>query len=338
MDGHTLDPWCFNKMMSEDRRGMIASGITSSAIHASSGRLTDLPFRQNRARRATNGFRLKKKSVVQLERRIRRTMLKHDIAANFFRSRQIFFFTLPLAIFSGFASVLALVTATELLTDGNTKVLVSIVAGGLSAAAVFLQTMSQYCKWETRAAMHESVAIDMSTLRESLVHVRDRVELDNELDQLFPTYDNAELMENHSNLEDGTSSDMAELYQDYQEILDQLNHSFTFCKSTIPLEINSAFLGVESNLKLAKTKAVADYVEELSSPHMIDHIRTKAFDFLAQEFTTYFFFPLVLPNSKWVEERTMKRLWKELKQMEKLSSELPSRRQPVHNDNESSDA
>jgi hypothetical protein len=258
---------------------------------ASSASLRQFPIEEKK-----RGLTLNKNSVVRVERRIRKTMLKHDLAANYYIARQFYFFTIPQALFALGASILAFYGASELVTDPLENSKISLLVGSMSATAVFLQTMSETCNYSSLAAMHGGVAIEMSDLREELGFLKDKLDLQEDLGA-----DDAE----SAVPSDGEEDDDKRRY-DFEEIQSRVNHSLMLCKSPIPLPISDAFFGVESNLKIELSQGRIHELEHSGSTFALfwDHINMRLFDVLASEISNFIFFPLFLPSSKKVERRT----------------------------------
>ena len=184
------------------------------------------------------------------------------------------------------SSILAFVATSDLL-DNKTKVVINIIVGSTSGVVVFLQTMSGVCGYGTRAAMHDSAAVDLRDLRDHLVLLTQKLNLketQKRINDAGPTF--AELVGvNDTKTEDdegvGENEDNTSNFEDIQS---RFKQSLSGCKATVPLETSEAFQGVQSDLNLTATwKALEFMYGKYHHSHIFEFVHLKAFDILSQE-------------------------------------------------------
>eukprot|EP00531_Pseudo-nitzschia_arenysensis_P018710 CAMPEP_0116120328 /NCGR_PEP_ID=MMETSP0329-20121206/3117_1 /TAXON_ID=697910 /ORGANISM="Pseudo-nitzschia arenysensis, Strain B593" /LENGTH=338 /DNA_ID=CAMNT_0003614091 /DNA_START=203 /DNA_END=1219 /DNA_ORIENTATION=- len=269
---------------------------------------------ENKSASSRGVLRLNTASVSKLTRRIRISMLKHSLAASYFENRQFYFFTIPQALLGLLASYFALATEN------------STIAGILSAVAVLLQTIDENCEYAQREVMHSTVSVELANLREELGYLKDKIDLKKDLG----VKDNENPM--HDDLELGTTKERKRRNEDFDSINRRITHLLDLCKSRVPMQIDDAFLAIESELSLSTSQALmknefmkSETNTDLSKNQVlldnyVNQVQTKAFDLLNAKISNYFFFPLFLPNSLSTAEEVTEKLVDRCQGMERLTS------------------
>jgi len=129
------------------------------------------------------GIVLTKDSAMELEYQVHKNLVKHNISASYYYTRQMLFFTIPQAVLTMVTSILAFLSSSELYSERQRTVLATIV-GCLSGVVVFLQTLNGVCTFGTRAAQHASAAIDLRDLRDHIILIKFTLQKQEEQDDI----------------------------------------------------------------------------------------------------------------------------------------------------------
>jgi len=272
------------------------------------------------------GLKLCSESALGLEQQVQMNLIKHQLAWQFLSCRQFWLFTVPQAILTMLSGILAFVATSDLL-DEKIKVIMNTIVGSTSGIVVFLQTMSGVCAYGTRAAMHDSAAIDLRDLRDDLVLLKQKLcQIDANKKKEMVCFNKTGATINDDDDDDDDDSINNEGNGDtFEEIQTRFRQCLSGCKSTVPMALSEAFHGLDSNLMLAQSKDNVIHLYELYGHLYFDEfIYFKAYDILAGEILNSRYFPLQLPNSKKVVLTTMARLQEQIIQYDNFWKPKPS--------------
>jgi len=294
------------------------------------------------------GILLNFDSAMELEYQVQINLIKHNLASMHFQSRQFWLFTITQGVLTMLASILAFIASSALIPEITKDILATIV-GSTSGIVVFLQTMSGVCNYGTRAAMHASAAIDLRDLRDHIVLIKFKVKKEAEQGIVASHYQHSTrrgsfltaAMTAGGNDNGDSSSDDEEDDEEAKKVKEEeekqeQEHDNTFariqqryrqslsgCKSNIPMGLSEAFHGLHSNLLVSESMDNTMYMRNIYGPktNSKNIIHFKAFDILASEILNDSWYPLLLPNSQKVIDKSMARLNKELNKYHKYWDE-----------------
>ena len=98
---------------------------------------------------------------VEMERQMQRLAMAH------FAFWHFWFLFIPSAALTMASGVLAFLSTSEAIQEGNRTLLVTVV-GCLALVATFLQTLNDLLKYGSRAAMHCSAVLDLKAIYDAL--------------------------------------------------------------------------------------------------------------------------------------------------------------------------
>jgi len=203
------------------------------------------------------------------------SLQQHKLAASHLSSKHFYHFALPTALASTVAGMLAFVAISGLLEETTNAVLMCAI-GALSFLVVLLQISAAKCKYEIRAALHESAVSDL-------------VELRNDLEAVVGNTDNEQD-------DDETDEALYDLSKRYRQCLKG-------CKSAVPLEISDAFSQLDSRLQLLEITLGSD-----DGATKKDLAYVHACDDLVARFLKRFGWPLFLVHPTDVVDQTVAKL------------------------------
>jgi len=241
------------------------------------------------------------KGVMDFKLMVQMNLGQHNLAAQYFLCRQYWFFTVPQALLTMIAGVLAFVATTELLHEQQILI-INVIVGSTSAIVVFLQTMSGVCEYGTRGAMHNGLAIDLRDLRDGVFLLQGKV--------------TATMSSTNKEVDQDDEHD-----KEFATFQSRFQQSLSGCKSNVPLKLGEAFHSVQSKFAMIESKANNKYVfdvydmesSEFTANNNFTSMQTMLYDILAAEILEYPFFPIFPPNAKKIAEKAMKRYRKAIK-------------------------
>lgn len=262
---------------------------------------------RRKSRGQSGGVKLTYRSAFQLEREISKYLAKHNLASKFLGYRQFWIFTVPQAVLTCMASILAFIATSDMLT-ATQKTILSTVVGSTSGVVVFLQTMGGICNYGSRSAMHQSTAIDLRDLRDDLVLIKHKLgQMEKDKGKKLTAAMVGHTLPESDSEEDDYDDDRNGT--DFGTIQSRFRQSLSGCKSNLPLGLMEAFNGLDSNLVIARTRENSVLLYNVYGHiEFDDFIETKAYDILAGEILNARGFPMRLPNSKAMVQKTMERL------------------------------
>ena len=143
--------------------------------------------------------------------------------------------------------------------------------------------------------MRKVVAIDLRDLRDDLVLLRCKLDLED--------YKQNIKQDEYDELDKEDEYDRS-----FESIQNRFQQSLSGCKSNVPMELSEAFHGVKSNYMVMLTKTIMRYIEKVYGYERINEFcRFKIYDALATEILDSPFFPMFLPYAKKVVDAIMKR-------------------------------
>jgi hypothetical protein len=267
------------------------------------------------SKRTKKGVKLNARNAQQLEYQVQINLIKHSLAADYFEWHQYYKFTLPQAVLTATSSVLAF-SATAAMFEAFSDI-ISLVVGFNSAFVVLLQTISGIRNYGMRADRHRCVAVQLRDLRDDIVlmkfklnsverDTKQKYEIlrrkdDNEEGKIGSWNDSEEQKEHEEgeDADDGQTETFDSIQKRYQQCL-------SGCTSNVPIELSEAFHGLASNLEIAETKENVKRMHKIYG-HLNYHslVTGKAYDILAGQILNQWNFPMSLPSSIEVVERTM---------------------------------
>jgi len=262
------------------------NGSDKSTVSASDGKAME------KKRKCT---KLTIKGVMTFALMVQMNLAQHNLAARHFLCRQYWFFTVPQALLTMIAGILAFVATTDI-PDEQQTIKINVIVGSTSAIVVFLQTMSGVCEYGTRGAMHNGLAIDLRDLRDGTFLLRDKISAN-------MTSTNQEVDHNDEN------------DKEFETFQSRFQQSLSGCKSNVPLKLGEAFHSVTSSSAMAMSKANIDWIGDIydsesdtkAGNYLRTDIKTTLYDILAAEILDHLFFPIFPPNPKKIAEKAMKR-------------------------------
>jgi len=255
-------------------------------------------------------------SIKNAELRIQTEMTIHNLASQHLQCRQFWFFTVPQALLTMIAGILAFMASSAFFDERQTTILTEIV-GSTSGVVIFLQTMSGVCSYGTRGAMHEAVAIDLRYVLNKLGVIAVRMGFGEDTILLKGVDDSTAKpgVNSTADPDDDEEDDRGNDSLSFQAIQSRLLQSLSGCKSIVPLELTEAFNLVKSNQKAMSSVTNSKiYCEKWGCAPRLNHDLKLVTD-LAAEISDSFFFPMILPNATIVVQKAMKRHHKEIMAM-----------------------
>jgi hypothetical protein len=266
-----------------------------------------------RRKKKRKGIALNFDSAMELEYQVQINLVKHNLAAQFYSSRQFWLFTIPQGLLTMLTSILAFVATSGLLSE-VTKTVLSTIVGSTSGIVVFLQTMSGVCNYGTRAAMHASACIDLRDLRDEIVLIKFKVKKEEEQgiesgsgDTINETKAEDDESGSDSDNDEEAEKEAKEHDNIFARIQSRYKQSLSGCKSNVPMPLSEAFNGLHSNLLVSESMDNTIYMRDIYGPkkNFKNIIYFKAYDILASEILASQGFPIFLPPSKQVVDRAM---------------------------------
>ncbi|VEU44206.1 unnamed protein product [Pseudo-nitzschia multistriata] len=239
---------------------------------------------------------------------VRKNRRMHILSWMHLSRRQLCLFTLPEAILTTVASILAFLVSSELLPDDNHKAILSVIVGSTTGVVVFLQTMAAFCDYGTRAAMHQGTANDLEDLQNDLeiLMLKTGQIMSNDFHKLVQddmTYGEA------IQRVQATNTDALKYSQSFETIQNRLTHSMSTCKSNIPMEIAAAFEGLQTGFSMTMTKETAEhYKKAYGTKEAFYILHDRAFDILQGEIIATRFFPMRLPDPQTMVKNSLDKL------------------------------
>jgi hypothetical protein len=243
------------------------------------------------------------------------SLTKHRLAAMHLATLQFWVFTIPMALVAMSSGIMAFL-ATAGIFEERTNTFLNVFVGCFSFVVVFLQTLSSQLKYDTRAHMHESTAIDLRDLREDLENIENQafvmVGLRVNEDKLNAAKNkskgdgddngnNGEIESNRNNEEDS-------LKQIFDGIQNRYNQCLKSCKSTCPMPINAAFNQLDSRINSTLSVVGHNQLERTYGYGYNNVIYFQACNELAIHFSCAFLWPLRLVNPRHAVDTTMNTL------------------------------
>lgn len=148
---------------------------------------------------------------VEMERQMQRLAMAH------FAFWHFWFLFIPAAALTMASGILAFLSTSDAIEEGNRTLLVTVV-GCLALVATFLQTINDLLKYGSRAEMHRSAAQDLKAIYDALDFMQ--------ISRIGGTTRHADVME-------------------YQKIYSQVQQG---CKSLIPLRVIQSFNTVDTRI------------------------------------------------------------------------------------------
>ena len=268
---------------------------------------------KNADRKKKNYTKVDCNSMRALHHKVHTLALQHRIALSHFTRRQFLFFTLPQALFTMLSSTLAFVAASdEISPEFMDKY--TLTAGFSSALVVFIQGLSAYFDYGSRAVRHETAADDLTEifteidlLYRKLYQRKFNSEsylrfLRNSMNEKYD--DNFEKCDDDDDDDEkGNGTDSLETYEGIQSRFQQCEAG----NSPIPLRISEAFKGLETTFSaVIYSRQNARYLlRKYGNYECFDIVESQAFDILSVEMLNYPFSPLFLPNPKKLVKKSM---------------------------------
>mmetsp|Transcript_7875 Transcript_7875/g.19552 ORF Transcript_7875/g.19552 Transcript_7875/m.19552 type:complete len:355 (+) Transcript_7875:440-1504(+) len=231
------------------------------------------------------GVHLTFKNAYMLETEIYKNKLMHILAFEHFATMQFYHFTLPQASFTAIASVLAFSASSSLMKEYASEI--SLTVGCLSALVVLLQTIAGVRQYGLRADRHNTAAIQLRDLHDDMVMTKLKLK---------------ELEDMGDDAKDPDPVTFATIQKRYRQCLSS-------CSSVLPVRIQEAFHGLETNIHLQETKENLAIIENIyPNTNHTTMLKSKAFDIMAGEIVNSSMYPHKLPNSKIMVKVTMHKL------------------------------
>jgi len=266
------------------------------------------------------GKKITIRNAIIMEKEVQMNMIMHNLASHHFSFREFWFFTVSQAVLTMFASILAFVASTTLLSERK-QTIFTVIAGSTSSLVVFLQTLGGSRGYGTRAAMHEAAAIDLRELRDSIVLLKHKLEHEAGFEsfEAFEAYRTRHI----SNCDD-TTGPFGKLFSEkdddeeegdedhtmtFEEIRSRVRQSLSGCKSNVPMNLSEAFHAMKSNMMVGTSMKTNKYYTDVYGSVAGGYFNSefKAYDVLAGEILISPFFPWLLPDAKDVVEKAMRR-------------------------------
>ena len=251
------------------------------------------------------------------------SLTKHRLAAMHLATLQFWVFTIPMALVAMSSGIMAFL-ATAGIFEERTNTFLNVFVGCFSFVVVFLQTLSSQLKYDTRAHMHESTAIDLRDLREDLENIENQafvmVGLRVNEDKLNAAKNKSKgdgngsvVVENDDNgnngeMESNRNNEEDSLKQIFDGIQKRYNQCLKSCKSTIPMPINAAFNQLDSRINSTLSVVGHNQLERTYGYGYNNVIYFQACNELAIHFSCAFLWPLRLVNPRHAVDTTMNTL------------------------------
>jgi len=265
------------------------------------------------------GTKFNYRNAAKLEQQVQMNLVQNELAHKHYQFRQYWFFTVPQAFLTAVASVLAFAASAEMFQDNAQYI--SLFVGSVSAAVVLFQTISGIRQYGVKADRHQSVSTQLRDLRDDLIITKFKLhEVEKETKNKNTVFfENVREVQNSDSGGGGdvdidTESD-SNNDETFQEVQKRFQTCLSGCTSVVPMAISEAFHGVLSNLEIAETKNNIAYLNKLYGH--TDYallLETKACDILAGEIVNSPLFPMKIPNSALMVNRTMTILKNRLKE------------------------
>jgi hypothetical protein len=205
---------------------------------------------------------------VEMERQMQRLAMAH------FAFWHFWFLFIPGAALTMASGVLAFLSESEAIEEGNRTRLVTVV-GCLALVATFLQTLNDLLKYGTRAEMHKSAVLDLKAIYDALDFMQ--------ISRIGGTTRHADVAE-------------------YQKIYSQVQQG---CKSTIPLRVIQSFNTMDTRIlsQIPVNKEV-NFEGKVGLNELVLTVSNEIYCAIA----AYWLFPLALPDPDRIMVLVLKRV------------------------------
>ena len=198
----------------------------------------------------------REQQLWSLHKTIEITRLEHVLAAKYFSFRHFWFLFLPAALVTAFSAILSFLASSVVVEGHASADLFSLVVGALASVSVLIQAISEQLQFRSRAAMHESAALDLKGMVQDL------------------EFQSIKAIEygGSSKLLEGKKIIEVDVYQEkFQQVMQA-------CKSHVPQAIEQCFNTLDDRLEesLRGAENLQDYVD--GDDKIVEDIRDAMLD------------------------------------------------------------
>ena len=274
--------------------------------------VTKSSIKPKKKKKKKQGVKFNYQNAAVLEQQVQMNLVQNSLAHQYFQFRQYWYFTLPQAFLTAIASVLAFVASSEKLEEHAQSI--NLFVGSISAAVVLFQTISGIRQYGVKADRHQNVAVQLRDLRDDLIITKFKLnEVQNDTENKRTVYfENVGVVQESSGGSGGYGDVDSDAETDpnandtFQDVQKRYQTCLSGCTSVVPIKITEAFHGVRTNLEVAETRNNIKYLHNLYGNFDYNNqLKSKAYDILAGEIINNPLFPMRIPNSKVMVDRTM---------------------------------
>ena len=189
----------------------------------------------------------------------------HRLAHKHFEHLEFWLHSFPLILITAVSGIIAFLSSSALVKDSG-KEFLSLTVGALSVVSVAWQQIGKICNYGTRAEMHKNASLGMKKITDKIT-----------FNFIDPDIGPGPPKNSSGDSEDKKSSDAnnigvqgakkpkispdtdKSLARSYRELYEQCLEA---CNSAIPIEINQAFLLLDSRLKMALNRS--HFIEKMA--------------------------------------------------------------------------
>jgi len=271
--------------------------------------------KKKKKKKKKQGVKFNYQNAAVLEQQVQMNLVQNSLAHQYFKFRQYWYFTLPQAFLTAIASVLAFAASSEMLKEYAQYI--NLFVGSISAAVVLFQTISGIRQYGVKADRHQNVAVQLRDLRDDLIITKFKLnEVQNDTENRRTVcFENVGVVQESSSGSGGghgggdVDSDAESdpnANDTFQDVQKRYQTCLSGCTSVVPIRITEAFHGVRTNLEVAETRNNIKYLHNLYGNFDYNNqLKSKAYDILAGEIINNPLFPMRIPNSKVMVDRTM---------------------------------
>ena len=201
----------------------------------------------------------REQQLWSLHKTIEITRLEHVLAAKYFSFRHFWFLFLPAALVTAFSAILSFLASSVVVESHASAEWFTLIVGALASVSVLIQAVSEQLQFRSRAAMHDSAALDLKSMVQDLE---------------FKSIQAIEYGDDAHDLatKEGKPIIQVDVYQEkFQQVMQA-------CKSHVPQAIEQCFNTLDDRLEesLRGAENLQDYVD--GDDKIVEDIRDAMLD------------------------------------------------------------
>ena len=198
----------------------------------------------------------REQQLWSLHKTIEITRLEHVLAAKYFSFRHFWFLFLPAALVTAFSAILSFLASSVVIEGHASAEWFTVIVGVLASLSVLIQAVSEQLQFRSRAAMHDSAALDLKSMVQDL------------------EFKSIQAIEYGEQAEDLNKKGQPIIKVDvYQEMFQQVMQA---CKSLVPPAIEQCFNTLDDRLE--ESLRGAENLQDYSEDAIVEDIRDAMLD------------------------------------------------------------